>query len=52
MAGEVIVELSACRSLPNSPSSNDSYLKATGIPVGMVLNFAGTSLTWQRIVFG
>ena len=52
VAGEVVVELKCVSKLADIHRAQTiSYLKATGIPVGLVLNFAGTSLTWQRIVF-
>jgi GxxExxY protein len=53
VAGEVVVELKCVSKLGEIHRAQTiSYLKATGIPVGLVLNFAGTRLTWQRIVFG
>ena len=52
VAHEVVVELKCVSKLAEIHRAQTiSYLKATGIPVGMVLNFAGTSLTWQRIIF-
>ena len=52
VAGEVIVELKCVSTLAEIHRAQTiSYLKATGIEVGLVLNFAGNSLTWQRIIF-
>jgi len=52
VAGEVIVELKCVSKLAEIHRAQTiSYLKATGIEVGLVLNFAGNSLTWQRIIF-
>ena len=52
VAGEVVVELKCVSKLAEIHRAQTiSYLKATGIPVGLVLNFAGTSLTWERVVF-
>jgi GxxExxY protein len=52
VAGEVVVELKCVSKLAEVHRAQTiSYLKATGIAVGLVLNFAGTSLNWQRIIF-
>jgi GxxExxY protein len=49
---EVVVELKCVSQLAEIHRAQTfSYLKSTGIPLGLVLNFGGTSLTWQRIVF-
>src|SRR5262249_12366065 len=53
VANQVVVELKCVATLAEIHRAQTiSYLKATGIPVGLVLNFGQTSLTWQRIVFG
>ena len=52
VANEVVVELKCVAKLAEIHRAQTiSYLKATGISVGLVLNFAGTSLTWHRIIF-
>src|SRR5262245_27042553 len=49
---EVVVELKCVSQFAEIHRAQMiSYLKSTGIPVGLILNFGGTSLTWQRIVF-
>jgi GxxExxY protein len=51
VADEVVVELKCVSKLAEIHRAQTiSYQKATGIEVGLVLNFGGTSLTWQRIV--
>ena len=48
---EVVVELKCVAELAEIHRAQTiSYLKSTRIPVGLVLNFGGTSLTWQRVV--
>src|SRR5262245_37357350 len=52
VANKVVVELKCVSKLADIHRAQTiSYLKATGIPLGLVLNFAGTSLTWHRIIF-
>jgi GxxExxY protein len=49
---EVVVELKCVAQLADIHRAQTiSYLKSTGIPVGLVLNFGDTRLMWQRIVF-
>jgi GxxExxY protein len=48
---EVVVELKCVSQLADIHRAQTiSYLKSTGIPVGLVLNFGGTSLTWLRVI--
>ncbi|MFH1228598.1 MAG: GxxExxY protein [Planctomycetota bacterium] len=28
-----------------------NYLKATGLKVGLIINFGGKSLDWERVVY-
>jgi GxxExxY protein len=52
VANQVVVELKCVSMLGEIHRAQTiSYLKATGIRVGLVLNFGQTSLTWQRVVF-
>jgi GxxExxY protein len=52
VAGEVVVELKCVSKLAEIHRAQTiSYLKATGIPLGLILNFAGSSLIWNRIIF-
>jgi GxxExxY protein len=49
--GQVIVELKAITRLTNIEEAQlDNYLKATGLQVGVLLNFGAASLDWRRRV--
>jgi GxxExxY protein len=50
---QVIVELKASSSLSRIDEAQlIHYLKATGLLRGLLLNFGGASLQWQRVVLG
>ncbi len=51
--GQVIVELKAIRELAKREEAQIiNYLKATGLPVGLLINFGDPGrLDWQRFVF-
>ena len=47
--GEVILEFKAVKSiLPEHKAQLINYLKATGFPLGYIVNFHGPKLTWER----
>lgn len=49
--GKVIVELKALDKLtPREESQMINYLKASGLELGVLLNFGGPSLEWKRVV--
>lgn len=51
--GEVIVEVKATSALTQIEDAQLlNYLKATGLKVGLLLNFHGPSLQYKRLVFG
>ena len=48
---QIILELKAVQKiLPEHKAQLMNYLKATGFPVGYVINFHGEKLTWNRVV--
>lgn len=50
--GKVIVEIKAVRSLaPEHEAQLINYLKATGVKVGLLVNFGRTRLDWRRFVY-
>lgn len=50
--GNVIVELKACKVLEESHEAQViNYLKASGLPKGLLLNFGATSLQYKRYVY-
>jgi GxxExxY protein len=47
----VIVELKVASAIVEAHLAQAlSYMKATGIEVSLILNFAGSSLTWKRLL--
>ena len=47
----IILELKAVKNiLPEHKAQLLNYLKATGLPLGYVINFHGEKLTWDRVV--
>ncbi len=49
--GRLIVELKAVKSLtPEHEAQLLNYLKATGIKVGLLVNFGKPKLEWKRLV--
>ncbi len=49
---KVIVEIKAIKQLTSVEEAQLlNYLKATGKPVGVLLNFGATKLEWKRMVF-
>ena len=51
--GDVLVELKAISQLGNNEKGQIiNYLKATGLQVGLLLNFGSTSLQYERVIFG
>jgi GxxExxY protein len=49
--GEVVIELKAVSGFPPIHIAQVlSYLKATGIEIGLLLNFGETSLSWKRLI--
>ncbi len=50
--GSVVVELKAVSALDSAHMAQViNYLKATGNPVGVLLNFGSPRLEWRRLVF-
>ncbi len=53
VAGEIVVELKAVKAFEDIHFAQvKSYLKATGLRVGLLMNFNATTLTVKRVVFG
>jgi GxxExxY protein len=51
--GEIVVELKAVKAFEDIHFAQvKSYLKATGLRVGLLLNFNATTLTVKRVVLG
>ncbi len=51
VAGRVLLELKACSSLdPNHAAQIMNYLRASGIKVGLLLNFGRPKLEYRRFV--
>ena len=49
--GRVVVELKALDQIgPNEEAQLLNYLKATGLKVGLLINFGARSLQWKRMV--
>jgi GxxExxY protein len=49
---KVIVELKAVKALsPEHEAQIINYLKATGIKVGLLINFGKPKLEWKRLVY-
>ena len=47
----IILELKAVKNiLPEHKAQLLNYLKATGLPLGYVINFHGEKLTWDRVI--
>jgi hypothetical protein len=47
----VIAELKAINGIADIHVAQAlSYMKATGIQVGLIINFGGDSLTWKRLI--
>ena len=47
----IILELKAVKKiLPEHKAQLLNYLKATGLPLGYVINFHGEKLTWDRVL--
>ena len=48
--GTVIIELKSCKSLlPEHQAQVINYLKATGIPIGLLVNFGKKNLEYKRL---
>ena len=48
---KIILELKAVKKiLPEHKAQLMNYLKATGLPIGYVINFHGDKLTWDRVL--
>ena len=51
--GEVIVEIKAISGLSGTEEAQlINYLKATGLKVGLLINFGSKSLEYKRLVYG
>ena len=51
VAGRVIVELTACRAIEDIHlATARSYLKATGAPIALVVNFAKPTVEIRRVI--
>jgi GxxExxY protein len=51
--GEIVVELKAVKAFEDTHFAQvKSYLKATGLRVGLLMNFNATTLTVKRVVLG
>ena len=49
--GQVVVELKTLDRLgPNEDAQMLNYLKATGLPIGLLLNFGASRLQWRRLL--
>lgn len=49
---EVLVELKGINKITDIERAQViNYLKATGLKVGLIINFGGKSLEWERIVY-
>ena len=50
--GQLILELKAAKAIsPDHEAQLINYLKATGMKVGLLINFGRTKLEWKRFVF-
>jgi GxxExxY protein len=50
--GQLILELKAVKTInPEHEAQLINYLKATGMKVGLIINFGRTKLEWKRLVF-
>ncbi len=50
--GKLILELKSVKSISSEHEAQlINYLKATGIKVGLIINFGRTKLEWKRLVF-
>ena len=51
VAGRVVIELKACKNIEDIHlATARSYLKATGVPLALLLNFAKPTLEVRRVV--
>ena len=51
--GEIIVEIKAISSLSGIEEAQlINYLKATGLKIGLLINFGAKSLEYKRLVYG
>lgn len=51
VGGRVVVELKACKNIDDIHlATARSYLKATGVPLALLLNFAKSTLEIRRVV--
>jgi GxxExxY protein len=49
--GKVVVDLKAIREIGEAEEAQMiNYLKITMMPVGLIINFAGRSLEWKRLI--
>jgi len=50
--GQLLLELKAVKAIsPEHDAQLINYLKATGLKVGLIINFGRTKLEWKRLVF-
>lgn len=50
--GQLLLELKAVKAIsPEHEAQLINYLKATGLKVGLIINFGRTKLEWKRLVF-